>query len=95
MQHTNRFSLALILIITLFTFSNFVAAQDRELTGPDQPGFHRFAWDLRAAPPDSPQQGQRGRTRAAEVDPGPYTVKLTTRNQEFTQTVTVKPDPRK
>ncbi|MFC1783713.1 WD40/YVTN/BNR-like repeat-containing protein, partial [Planctomycetota bacterium] len=35
MQQTKRFPLALILIITLFTFSNFVAAQDGQLFNTD------------------------------------------------------------
>jgi photosystem II stability/assembly factor-like uncharacterized protein len=70
----------------------------RELTGPDQQGFNRIAWDLRM-PEDTPEtpEGNENRRRPSmeDVEPGDYTVKLTTRGREMVQTVTVIPDKRR
>jgi photosystem II stability/assembly factor-like uncharacterized protein len=69
------------------------------------PGMHRFIWDLHAAPTgggrrrggeypisaiyqDTP--GQQGEW----MPPGNYTVRLTVDGRSYTQTLTVKPDPR-
>jgi len=75
----------------------------RELTGPDQQGFNRIAWDLRMTPDSTqaaaaagPPAGFRRRgPQLVDVDPGDYTVKLTARGQELVQTVTLVPDKRK
>ena len=70
----------------------------RELTGPDRPGISRVAWDLRMAPDSAASAGQEGRPRRPtmnDVEPGEFTVKLTARGRELTQTVMVIPDKRR
>jgi photosystem II stability/assembly factor-like uncharacterized protein len=69
----------------------------RELSGPDRRGFNRIAWDLRKPVEDaSAGEGPRPRRPSFEdVEPGEYTVVLTTRDVEMRQTVTVLPDKRK
>ncbi|MCP4709199.1 MAG: hypothetical protein GY869_11285 [Planctomycetes bacterium] len=69
----------------------------RELTNPPgQMGINRIVWDLRATP-TSQQRGQRGgvRSRSGDVEPGRYTVKLAIGAMELSQSVIIKPDPRK
>jgi photosystem II stability/assembly factor-like uncharacterized protein len=75
----------------------------RELTGPDRPGFNRISWDLRRviepeASGDEEEQEQataRRRVRMETVESGEYTVRLSARGMEMTQTVTVVPDKRR
>jgi photosystem II stability/assembly factor-like uncharacterized protein len=69
----------------------------RELTGPDRPGFNRIAWDLRQsgeAAESAAGQGRRGPSMT-DVEPGPYTIRLTARGKEMVQTVRVVPDKRR
>ena len=68
----------------------------------NDPGMHRFVWDLHYPPPE----GRRSYPIAAIVQdtpsephgpwvaPGEYTVKLTANGQTYTQPLTVKMDPR-
>jgi photosystem II stability/assembly factor-like uncharacterized protein len=61
------------------------------------PGMHRWVWDLRGpAPAEGAQRGGGGfrRYRAALVEPGTYTVRLTVAGQTYTQKLSVKADPR-
>jgi photosystem II stability/assembly factor-like uncharacterized protein len=69
----------------------------RELTGPDQPGFNRMAWDLRQTREATEGAGAQGRRRQGmtDVGPGQYTVRLTARGKEMVQTVRVVPDKRR
>lgn len=70
----------------------------RELTGPDRQGFNRIAWDLRMTEDstDTPEGDENARRPSmVDVDPGEYTVKLTTRGRELVQTVMVVPDKRR
>jgi hypothetical protein len=66
-------------------------------------GLHRWVWDFRPTP--AAGRGGRGRGagaggggggrgRGAALAPGSYTVRLTVNGQAYTQTLTVKPDPR-
>jgi photosystem II stability/assembly factor-like uncharacterized protein len=69
----------------------------RELVGPDRQGFNRIAWDLRT-PADSTASGgeeEERRQEMIDVEPGPYTVRLTARGKEMDRTVTVVPDKRR
>jgi hypothetical protein len=68
-----------------------------EMTGQDTKGIHRVLWDLRyrfmyVPPPQD--SGFYGPPKAAYVPPGRYTVKLTARGREMTQTVEVRTDRR-
>jgi photosystem II stability/assembly factor-like uncharacterized protein len=68
-------------------------------------GMHRFIWDLHGAPGGG--RGGRGGPSIAAIymdtpvgqgawmPAGPYTVKLTVGGQSYTQSLTVKPDPRR
>jgi photosystem II stability/assembly factor-like uncharacterized protein len=62
-------------------------------------GMHRWVWDLRPTPP-APRTGAGGGgggfggRGVALVLPGRYTVKLTVGGKSYTQTLTVKMDPR-
>ncbi|MCP4728304.1 MAG: hypothetical protein GY863_24925 [bacterium] len=69
----------------------------RTLEGPDGKGFHRISWDLRKVDESASNSQQRRRRgpRYTNVDPGEYTVKLTVRGQELTQSVRVIEDKRK
>ena len=70
------------------------------------PGFHRFVWDLHYAPPagTSTQPGQYPisatphdtprEPRGPWAVPGQYTARLTVGGRSYTQTFTVKMDPR-
>ncbi len=73
-------------------------------------GMHRWVWDLRGAPAGGGGArgaaggggrgggggggGFGGRGGGASAQPGTYTVRLTVDGNTFTQTLTVKPDPR-
>jgi photosystem II stability/assembly factor-like uncharacterized protein len=61
-------------------------------------GMHRWIWDLRPTPPARPASGGGGggfgRTGAATVLPGTYTVKLSVGGKSYTQPLIVKLDPR-
>jgi hypothetical protein len=61
-------------------------------------GMHRWIWDLRPTPPARPASGGGGggfgRTGAATVLPGTYTVKLSVGGKNYTQPLIVKLDPR-
>ena len=63
-------------------------------------GMHRFMWDMRYAPPEGAggggRQGGGGRFGGGGVwaPPGDYTVRLTAGGQTYTQTLTLKADPR-
>ncbi len=69
----------------------------RQLTGPDRPGFNRIAWDLRRAADSAASGGgeERERQQLTDVEPGSYTVILSARGREMTQTVRVVPDKRR
>ena len=78
-----------------------ILAQDgtvvSEMAGQDTKGIHRVLWDLRyrfmyVPPPQD--SGFYGPPKAAYVPPGRYTVKLTARGREMTQTVEVRQDTR-
>ena len=69
----------------------------RELEGPDKKGLHRVNWDLRYPLPYTAAEEDEswfGVPKGTFVMPGTYTVKLTTRGKELTQTVQVRVDPR-
>jgi photosystem II stability/assembly factor-like uncharacterized protein len=69
----------------------------RELEGPDKKGLHRVNWDLRYPLPYTAVEEDEswfGAPKGTFVLPGTYTVKLTTRGKELTQTVQVRVDPR-
>jgi len=70
----------------------------RELKAPDQRGFNRIAWDLRtpvdSTEADAREEGGR-RPEWVDVEPGEYTIKLTTRDLEMARTVTVVSDKRR
>jgi photosystem II stability/assembly factor-like uncharacterized protein len=60
-------------------------------------GMHRWVWDLRGpAPAESAQRGSGGfrRPRAALVEPGTYTIRLTVGGQTYEQRLSIKADPR-
>ena len=68
-----------------------------------EPGMHRFVWDMHYAPPESlehefPISAIYGDTvkypLGARALPGNYSVKLTVDGKSYTQTLTVKMDPR-
>ena len=65
-----------------------------------EPGMHRWVWDLRPTPPPSTERGGPGGGggggfgRTPIVAAGIYTVRMTAAGQTFTQTLTLKPDPR-
>jgi hypothetical protein len=75
----------------------------REISGPDQPGFNRVAWDLRKPqeekePEGTEEEGQGERPRRPQmedVEPGTYTVRVTVHGQVMEQPVTVLPDKRR
>jgi hypothetical protein len=70
----------------------------RELKAPDQKGFNRITWDLRTPADSTEAAGQEERGRRPEwvdVEPGEYTIKLTTRDLEMVRTVTVVSDKRR
>jgi len=67
------------------------------------PGMHRFVWDLtgpaatgggRGGPSIAAVPGDSPVRQGAWQPTGNYTVKLTVDGQVYTQTLTVKPDPR-
>ena len=69
----------------------------RELQGPDRQGFNRVSWDLRYPLTFKPVEGDEGwfgPPKGTFVLPGEYTIKLTARGQDVTQTVRVGVDPR-
>jgi len=57
---------------------------------------HRFVWDLHypAAPSVNPAPGMPGGAIGPWASPGQYQVKLTAGGQSYTQSLTVKMDPR-
>jgi photosystem II stability/assembly factor-like uncharacterized protein len=66
-------------------------------------GFHRFVWDLHYPPPDGGSRSYpiaavyrdtASMPRGPWVMPGQYTVRLTVSGQSYTQSLTVKMDPR-
>jgi hypothetical protein len=66
---------------------------------PSAPGMHRWIWDLRPTPPARPAGGGGGgggfgRSGAAFVLPGIYTVKLSAGDKSYSQPLLVKMDPR-
>jgi photosystem II stability/assembly factor-like uncharacterized protein len=72
-------------------------------TLPEQPGMHRWVWDLRYAPPVSTRHGfpisatPHDTPREPEGPlalPGNYTLKLTVAGQSYTTPLVVKMDPR-
>ena len=69
----------------------------------NQPGMHRFLWDMHYAPvpgerPTYPMQAVAHETAPAPsspwVMPGTYTVKLTANGRNYTEPLTVRMDPR-
>jgi photosystem II stability/assembly factor-like uncharacterized protein len=69
----------------------------------NQPGMHRFVWDLRYPPPDTITheypisaiyQDTPRYPLGAAVLPGGYTVRLTAEGKSYTQPLTVRMDPR-
>jgi photosystem II stability/assembly factor-like uncharacterized protein len=69
----------------------------RTLDGPDRAGFNRVAWDLRHPLTFTPTSGEEtwfGPPKGTFVLPGAYTVKLSARGRELTETVEVRIDPR-
>ena len=67
-------------------------------------GMHRFIWDLHGSPSGRGGRGGEPSIAAVYMDTpvnegpwlpaGSYTVKLTVGGQSYTQSLTVKPDPR-
>jgi photosystem II stability/assembly factor-like uncharacterized protein len=71
----------------------------RESIGINEPGIHRFLWDLRYQSPGPGIQSAQGSSlygavRGPRVLPGEYLVKLTVDGREMTKTVLVEEDPR-
>ena len=69
----------------------------RQLEGPDRPGIHRVAWDLRyplTFTATDEDEGWFGPPKGTLVLPGEYTVKLAARGREVEQKVMVAVDPR-
>jgi len=69
----------------------------RELAAPDRKGLHRVVWDLRRPlrfEPLESDEGWFGPPAGPFVLPGTYTVKLSARGRELTQTIVVRADPR-
>ncbi len=61
---------------------------------PSSAGMHRWIWDLRSTQPGGGRGAGGGRGGAPPAQPGAYTVRLTVDGKSYTQTLTVKPDPR-
>lgn len=59
----------------------------------NQPGMHRFIWDLHYALPEGMSRSER-LSEGPWVVPGNYSVKLTVNGQTATQPLLIKPDPR-
>jgi photosystem II stability/assembly factor-like uncharacterized protein len=59
----------------------------------NEPGMHRFLWDLHYALPNSVHRSEL-LAAGPWVVPGDYSVKLTVNGKPLTQPLTVKPDPR-
>ncbi len=67
----------------------------RELKGEKNAGINRISWDLRYAPPATPDEGQRRfRARGPYVLTGNYEVTLEAAGQEMKTEVKVEGDPR-
>ncbi|HWP82492.1 MAG TPA: hypothetical protein VNN76_07545 [Bacteroidota bacterium] len=72
----------------------------RKFTGPAERGLNRAAWNLRTDGPRMPRltpptpEQQFFTPQGPEVLPGKYTIKIKAHQQEATQVVEVKPDPR-
>ncbi|MGA2810794.1 MAG: hypothetical protein ABSG16_05295 [Candidatus Acidiferrum sp.] len=60
---------------------------------PNEPGMHRFVWDLRYAFPEE-AQGPDFFNAGSQVALGNYSVKLTASGESSTQPLTIKADPR-
>ena len=75
-----------------------VKEEDRDPILSKKEGLNRFAWDLRVAPATklADKKGGRGdyTVEGPQVPPGTYRAKLSVGKQTFTQTFTVKADPR-
>jgi hypothetical protein len=59
----------------------------------DEPGMHRFVWDLLYPSPKSPSGFDTWTKSGAWALPGTYTVKLIVDGRTYTQPLTVKMDP--
>jgi hypothetical protein len=69
---------------------------ESELKLPTSAGFNRFIWDLRRSGPSKIEGSEpqfEGEVQGPRVPPGVYTLTLTVGEQEFTQNLTVVPEP--
>ncbi|MBX7214307.1 MAG: hypothetical protein K1X39_09890 [Thermoflexales bacterium] len=75
-----------------------VKEEERDPVLPKAEGVNRFVWDLRVAPSTRLKEKKGGRGDYAVdgpvVSPGAYRLALTVGKQTFTQTLTVRADPR-
>jgi hypothetical protein len=79
------------------TILDAAGAEVRTLEGAGESGVHEVVWDLRLAPPYEPEeepQGRFGAPRGPTVLPGTYTIRLDAGEQERTEQLVVKADPR-
>ncbi len=58
------------------------------------PGMHRFVWNLRYPKPSVTGPPKMSKTNGAWAPPGHYTVSLDVDGHDYTEPLTVKPDPR-
>src|SRR5262249_10062852 len=69
----------------------------RELKGGKDPGLNRVEWDMRMAPPSTPEPGEQegffGPPRGPRVPPGQYTVKVAVGGKEGSKTGRGGDDP--